>query len=137
MKLLDIIKEDEGLSDKKIDKLKKIHFALKKGEVIKDNFKFIYVLGDNYKPFINLYGKLGYLYSTKNKPFGIQIYREDIETGEIINLYEKLDNEDKGIIFFNNKWRFNSEWARPYNNIFELIQNKFSKFNLHIWVTAM
>jgi hypothetical protein len=137
MKLLDILSENDDpnflpLSEKEIDKLKKMHLAFKSGKIEFPNVSvYTYELSDNYRPRKNKYGRIGLTYNLSEKPFGIQIYK--IKDDKKISVFDKLWGDDIHAIFRNGSWDNASKHASEYNSVFERIKTIFLKFDINIW----
>jgi len=141
MKLLDIISENEennpqSISDKEIQKLKKLRIALDSGIIKyweKDNNIYTYKLSSNYIPYNNGDGLgNGLAYRISDRPFGVQIYQ--LKNNEPIPLFDKLTQADIDAIFFDGTWENTTRYGSVYEVLFNVIRDRFSNFGSYIWV---
>jgi len=138
MKLLDIISEanefeEPVLTDKDIDKLKKVRAALKDGMIqYKNGNTFLYELSSDYTPKWDPYwGKIALYYEPHKEPYGIKIYWLDGD--KKIPLTDHLPHCDRNALFYGGRWVDATQKAHTIESVLHEIQKRLRAFDVVIY----
>lgn len=137
MKFKDLLKENikpsQELTNKEINKLKKIRAAFKSGKVNWGKNDFIFELSDNYIPYKNQFGDIGLMYYPRTlESCGLDVY--EIVDGEKISIYKNMNFEGKWYVFGNGFPDDANKESRKFNSVLEHLRDKLRKFNINLWI---
>lgn len=137
MKFKDLLKENikpsQELTNKEINKLKKIRAAFKSGKVNWGKNDFIFELSDNYIPYKNQFGDIGLMYYPRTlESCGLDVY--EIVDGEKISIYKNMNFEGKWYVFGNGFPDDANKESCKFNSVLEHLRDKLRKFNINLWI---
>jgi hypothetical protein len=139
MKFIDIISEEGNnklpeITEKHIDKLKKIHAVLKTGTV---HYKisgdtYLYELSSNYTPkWDGYYGTIAFFYDPNERPYGIQIYK--MVDGKKIPLFDQLTLTDINAIFYGGRWIDTTQNGNMFHSVLNKIRERLRAFDVALY----